>query len=269
MFVLCRQQYVVGFISVSAPYGGTSDQAIAVRMGAVDFNINEWVKMPMARAAADVAKDHTAEVAVAVADMQNGAETYQPPLGYNDDMINVPADADSIEIPTPAISRMRLRRPGRKLRSVPSTVLDEAAVGRKSIAAAATVVKDSVVAVTDRVSTAALFNMDKLIGNYVSGIFYKATVGLPGLSMLLPYASAYGSNRRIVVTEKETYTASMMQRLMSDIGDVVTKSAWDQVHELDYLLAKGRVPGVPVHCLYGKKALAVSPLSCSFGAKVF
>lgn len=240
---------------MSAPYGGTSDQAIAVRMGSVDFNIADWVKLPMARAAKDVAADHPAEVAVAVADMSSDDTTYQPPLDP-DGVISVPSDSQGMDMPAVSPSRMRMRKPGRKIASVAGDSMPiEVATQRRPIVAAATAVKEGVVAVKDKVSSAAKSNIDKLVSNYVSGIFYKATVGLPGLSMLLPYASAYGSNRRIVVTERETYTASMMQQLMADIGDTVTDRAWQQVHELEALLAKGPVQGVPVHCIYGEQAV--------------
>jgi hypothetical protein len=49
------QQYVKGLITVSAPFGGTTDQAITVRMGAVEWNINEWVKNPLSKVAKDLA----------------------------------------------------------------------------------------------------------------------------------------------------------------------------------------------------------------------
>ena len=95
------------------------------------------------------------------------------------------------------------------------------------------------------------FNIDRVLADYISSVFYKATMGgIPGLSMLLPYASAYG-NRRIVITPTRTYTSGMMRQLMADIGDTATEQAWEQVHELDALLAKGPLPGVATHCLYG------------------
>lgn len=80
----------------------------------------------------------------------------------------------------------------------------------------------------------------------------QVTMGLPGLAMLLPYPSAYGAWRRIVVTRKRTYTASMMKRLMGDIGDSVTSHAWPKVQELDKVLAGGAVPGVATYCMYGE-----------------
>lgn len=244
---------------MSAPWGGTSDQAIAVRMGAVDFNIQDWVKMPMATAAADVAASHRTEVAVAVASMQTDGSSFQTPQDPNGDTGALDDTDSSIEVPLATQSRMRLRRPGRKIVSVADGASDEIAIPRRPIAIA---VKEGVTAVKERlVSTAEFLQLDKLVSDYVSGIFYKATIGLPGLSMLLPYASAYGSNRRIVVTEKETYTASMMQQLMADIGDTVTAKSWLQVHELEDLLEQGPVPGVPVHCIYGEAAV-IKFLSC-------
>lgn len=54
------QKYVKGLVTVSAPFGGTTDQAITVRMGAVEWNINEWVKNPISR----VAKELQAHVQV-------------------------------------------------------------------------------------------------------------------------------------------------------------------------------------------------------------
>jgi hypothetical protein len=62
LLLLCRapclhssQQYVKGLITMSAPFGGTTDQAITVRMGAVEWNINEWVKNPLSKVAKDLA----------------------------------------------------------------------------------------------------------------------------------------------------------------------------------------------------------------------
>lgn len=225
-----------------------------MRLGSVDFNINDWVKLPFGRAAEDVAANQSAsaEVAVAVANMQadTSAYGYQPPLSP-DGVISVPYGMETIEVPTAATSRLRVRRPSRRVSTVATGSVPDADASRKRVAAAAAV-KDTVANVKDRVSTAALFSMDRLLNNYVSGIFFKATMGLAGLSMLLPYSSAYGANRRIVVTERKTYTTSMMQQLMKDIGDTVTDRAWKQVHELDALLAKGKVPGVPTHCIYGE-----------------
>lgn len=96
--------------------------------------------------------------------------------------------------------------------------------------------------------------INNMVKNYISSAFFKVTMGLPGLAMLLPYPSAYGAWRRIVVTRKRTYTASMMKRLMTDIGDGVTQHAWGKVQELDKLLAKGQVPGVASYCMYGECA---------------
>jgi hypothetical protein len=90
-----------------------------------------------------------------------------------------------------------------------------------------------------------------VVKNYISTAFFRVTMGLPGLAMLLPYPSAYGSWRRIVVTHRKTYTAAMMRRLMADIGDGVTNTAWGRVQELDALLARGPVPDVAVYCMYG------------------
>lgn len=107
-----------------------------------------------------------------------------------------------------------------------------------------------------RVTTAALPKpINNMVKNYISSAFFKVTMGLPGLAMLLPYPSAYGTWRRIVVTRKRTYTASMMKRLMSDIGDGVTQQAWPKVQELDRLLAKGPIPGVSAYCMYGECGL--------------
>lgn len=53
--LLCSQNYVKGLVTMSAPFGGTTDQAITVRMGAVEWNINEWVKNPISRIAKDLA----------------------------------------------------------------------------------------------------------------------------------------------------------------------------------------------------------------------
>lgn len=214
----CRSRYIQGLVTVSAPFGGTTDQAIAVRMGSVDFNINDWVKMPMAKAAEEVKEKHSAEVSVAAASLEQdvaaaSAELMQPVAMDGDQTVQVPA-------------------------------MSRAASAKAKASKAA-------------VATATFFNIDKLISNYISSLFYKATIGLPGLSMLLPYASAYGANRRIIVTARETYTAAMMRDLMKAIGDTVTDEAWKQVHELDALLAKGRVPGIPTHCLYGESCCYV------------
>ncbi len=40
---------------MSSPFGGTTDQAITVRMGAVEWNINEWVKNPLSKVAKELA----------------------------------------------------------------------------------------------------------------------------------------------------------------------------------------------------------------------
>ncbi|KAF8068150.1 PLA2G15 [Scenedesmus sp. PABB004] len=294
--------YVAGFISVSAPWGGTSDQAIAVRMGSVDFNINDWVKMPMARAAADVKANHSADVAVAVASIEaeamaaqaEGADDTAPPAsgaaaaaaGSEEDeqegIVEVP---EMVEVPVPVTTRLlasggRLLARGGQLLRRERSLLGAAAMrpkrsgggggsgvtvgggsssnsgsgkgssGGGGVATAAVGAGISGGGSGGGVGTASLFNLDRIVSNYISSIFFKATMGLPGLSMLLPYASAYGLNRRIVVTARQTYTASMMDQLMEDIGDDVTVRAWRQVHELDALLAKGRVPGVPTHCIY-------------------
>jgi hypothetical protein len=51
----CRQQYVKGLVTVAAPFGGTTDQAITVRLGAVEWNINEWVENPLSSIAKELA----------------------------------------------------------------------------------------------------------------------------------------------------------------------------------------------------------------------
>lgn len=94
--------------------------------------------------------------------------------------------------------------------------------------------------------------INNMVKNYISSAFFKVTMGLPGLAMLLPYPSAYGAWRRIIVTRKRTYTASMMKRLMGDIGDGVTQHAWSTVHELDDVLAKGPIANISTYCLYGE-----------------
>jgi hypothetical protein len=186
-----------------------------VRLGSVDFNIGDWVKMPMARAAADMASNHSTDVAVAVASIQ------------------AQAAADAGE-------QLAAGRGGGPLPTALPAPAPVAGAGGPLTAAAA------------RVSTAGLLpNIDRMVSNYISGIFYRATMGLPGLSQLLPYASAYGAHRRIVVTPRRTYTAGMMDELMEDIGDEETHRAWRQVQGLDALLAQGSVPGVATHCLYG------------------
>lgn len=47
-------------MTVSSPFGGTTDQAITVRLGAVEWDIHEWVKNPIAK----IAKDLTAHAQV-------------------------------------------------------------------------------------------------------------------------------------------------------------------------------------------------------------
>lgn len=42
-------------MTVSSPFGGTTDQAITVRLGAVEWDIHEWVKNPIAKIAKDLA----------------------------------------------------------------------------------------------------------------------------------------------------------------------------------------------------------------------
>jgi hypothetical protein len=243
-------------VTVSAPFGGTTDQAIAVRMGSVDFNINDWVKMPMARAAEEVKASHSADVAVAVASIQQEADAdafadadaaaaaaaAAALAAAGTGLIGASTDMDYLDGAVAAQDRQMVQ--------VPAAVQPrgKAAASKAAAAAKAAAAKAGQAAV----ATASFLNIDKIISNYISSIFYKATIGLPGLSMLLPYSSAYGRNRRIIVTGKQTYTTSMMQQLMQDIGDSVSSEAWKQVHELDALLAKGSVPNIPVHCMYGE-----------------
>jgi hypothetical protein len=231
-----RSRYVQGLVTVSAPFGGTTDQAIAVRLGAVDFNINDWVKMPMARAAEEVKARHSADVAVAVASIQQEADA-DAAAAAGVDLIGATADS---ELDVSAAAAAQDGQPVQVPRQ------GKAAAAKAAAKAAAAKAGQAAVA------TASFLNIDKLVSNYISSIFYKATVGLPGLSMLLPYSSAYGRNRRIIVTGKQTYTTNMMQHLMDDIGDSVSSEAWKQVHELDALLAKGGPPNIPTHCLYGE-----------------
>jgi hypothetical protein len=46
---------VKGLVTVSSPFGGTTDQAITVRLGAVEWDIHEWVKNPISKIAKDLA----------------------------------------------------------------------------------------------------------------------------------------------------------------------------------------------------------------------
>eukprot|EP00775_Hariotina_reticulata_P006622 gene6622-6850_t len=221
------RRYVQGFIPVSAPFGGTADQAVAVRMGAVDFNINDWVKLPMQRAAAEVTANYTTDVAVAVA-----ADMGASGIGalHEDEVIAIPR-------------RIPGKLPGRLGRNRNSTAYVASFMGLPGSPGANG-------SNGPKLMLAARSSIDKVVRRYISTIFFRATMGLPGLSMLLPYPSAYGSNRRIVITPRRTYTTSMMGQLMSDIGDSATYQAWKQVHQLDALVAKGPVPGVATHCIY-------------------
>lgn len=196
---------------MSAPFGGTTDQAITVRMGAVEWNINEWVKNPISKIAKDLAA-HAHDMAKALED-------------------------DDMERPAVSIAA---RRVGKR---VSHLALD--ALGNRGQTLA--------VADGSGVTTSSLPKpINNMVKNYISSAFFKVTMGLPGLAMLLPYPSAYGAWRRIVVTKRRTYTASMMRRLMADIGDSVTQHAWAKVQELDHVLAKGPIPGVATYCAYGE-----------------
>jgi hypothetical protein len=268
--------YVKGLVTVSAPFGGTTDQAITVRMGAVDWNINEWVKNPIGRIRKDLAA-HAQDMAQAL-----HAEDLDDP---SDPVVKVAA-------------KRVTRRVSRLAHAIASHHKGDAAVERDGssgddVAVAGTepalhaedfedgsdpAVKVAAKRVTRHVSRLAhaIASHRKgdserdgsgcdnvavagglpgpfagLVKNYISSAFFKVTMGLPGLAMLLPYPSAYGAWRRIVVTRRKTYTASMMRRLMADIGDGATNHAWPKVQELDTLLAKGRIPGVATYCMYG------------------
>lgn len=215
----CSKRYVKGLITMSAPFGGTTDQAITVRMGAVEWNINEWVKNPISRIAKDLAA-HAKDMARAL-------------------------EEDEAAFERPAVS-LAARRVSRRVSNIAG------AINHRGGAAGGA---DG----DDKVSTATSLPkpINNMVKNYISSAFFKVTMGLPGLAMLLPYPSAYGAWRRIVVTRKRTYTASMMKRLMSDIGDSVTQHAWNKVQELDRVLAKGQIPGVSTHCMYGKHGVSI------------
>jgi hypothetical protein len=198
-------------------------------MGAVDFNINEWVKFPMQRAAAEVTANYTADVAVAVA------------ADLGESGLHVLEEDEIVAVP----KRIPGRLPGRPATDRNSTASVASFMGLPGGAGAGG-------SGGPKLMLAARTSIDKVVRRYISTLFYKATMGLPGLSMLLPYASAYGANRRIVLTPRRTYTTSMMGQLMNDIGDGTTHQAWKHVHQLDALLAKGPVPGVATHSIYGE-----------------
>ncbi|KAF8073211.1 Pla2g15 [Scenedesmus sp. PABB004] len=102
-----------------------------------------------------------------------------------------------------------------------------------------------------------------LLQPLLNELIYHGSRGLPSMLMLMPYPGIWGRDHVLVSTPERNYTLGGITSLFEAIGDTQSAELYDQVHDLNTLVAKGPVPGVPTYCIYGSGVPTVQSWSYS------